>query len=642
MLEGDTTPMPKRVSLVPFLAGLLTATVAAAAAYFWVLPRLVPSSPADTSHAAGIAAPAALASTSASNTRSLAPLIAEEYESLNLKPHTVVLTTDKAMSAAEALRRGDYQSAESLANEVLARSELQAFSFSPFDRFINNLSMGDDPKFLDGLNAWVSKHPTPLAYLLRAKYFLDTAWAFRGEDFPSAVPSEHMRLFHEYLGRAADDVRQSISLDSNIPLSHLLRLQISEVNDDKHEVEQVFLGAIAHYPEYYPLYRLRLHFLQPKWSGSASAMHQFVVQYAASVPPSSPRNLLYMQLAANLLNEAWIQCRELKHELLTACMDAYMNRNIGAGMTEGVTKALNLYKFTDPIQFSNALWPILGEMANTQGDNQSVNSLLQLSADALGSNNELIQDSKHNNYVIDDITARVWATLGHSDNVEQKFKEALDDVERTPFANEEDKAIVLGEIYEHMTWFASNTRQYIKAIAYHDAANAVAGVNRGGIQYNKCVAYFQLHHYREAVDECTLLIDTHRGVLRAHVFRAWANESLKNYDAALAEFGEIAENGSDNDLRAGAVIDMEHINALLGKTANELAIFEKYPFVFNAQIQTAENLAIVYNNRCYAYMKSGEFKKALDDCNTSLRYGRLPDALHKQQELTKLLAGDST
>jgi hypothetical protein len=69
---------------------------------------------------------------------------------------------------------------------------------------------------------------------------------------------------------------------------------------------------------------------------------------------------------------------------------------------------------------------------------------------------------------------------------------------------------------------------------------------------------------------------------------------------------------------------------------------EKYPFVFNAQIQTAENLAIVYNNRCYACLKSGEFKKALDDCNTSPRYGRLPDALHKQQELTKRLDGDST
>ena len=36
-------------------------------------------------------------------------------------------------------------------------------------------------------------------------------------------------------------------------------------------------------------------------------------------------------------------------------------------------------------------------------------------------------------------------------------------------------------------------------------------------------------------------------------------------------------------------------------------------------------------------MKLGELQKALDDCTLSLKYGRIPDALHKQQELLKLL-----
>jgi tetratricopeptide (TPR) repeat protein len=87
---------------------------------------------------------------------------------------------------------------------------------------------------------------------------------------------------------------------------------------------------------------------------------------------------------------------------------------------------------------------------------------------------------------------------------------------------------------------------------------------------------------------------------------------------------------------------MEHINALLGKYAVELEIFEKYPFVFDASLQPPEDLAIAYNNRCFAYMKLGELNKALEDCTTSLRYGRLPDALQKQQQLQKLLSEKTT
>jgi hypothetical protein len=63
---------------------------------------------------------------------------------------------------------------------------------------------------------------------------------------------------------------------------------------------------------------------------------------------------------------------------------------------------------------------------------------------------------------------------------------------------------------------------------------------------------------------------------------------------------------------------------------------------FDTDVQTPENLAIVYNNRCFLYMKTGELKKALDDCTTSLQYGRLPDALEKQQKLQKLLSGGAT
>jgi tetratricopeptide (TPR) repeat protein len=421
-----------------------------------------------------------------------------------------------------------------------------------------------------------------------------------------------------------------------------LQLQLAGGRESEHESARFFNLGVARYPASYELYRVRLHFLQPKWGGSIGAMYKFVADNAARAPPSSPLKLLYLQLSANLLNAAWISCDHLQHERLTECMDFQMNHNVTGALTDGVTEALNLYKHMDPVQFSNALWPILNDMLSTPGDSTATSTVLQLAADAMGSDNQLIHEPGHNNYVLDNITARVWSKLGNADNVNQKFMEALSDVQRMSFRDEEDKDVALAAIYDDMASVAMSTRQNVKAIAYHDAANAVAGLNHGGPQYDKCGAYFALHHFQAAVDECTQLMDTHRGGVRARLYRAWAYEALKNYEAALSDYGPIADDASESEIRAGAVIDIEHIAALRGQYTNELAIFQKYPFVFDANVQTPANLAIVYNNRCFAYMKTGELRKALDDCTTSLKYGRLPDALQKRQQLQKLLSAGAT
>jgi tetratricopeptide (TPR) repeat protein len=564
-------------------------------------------------------------------------LVAQAATPGDVRPQAAVSTTDKAMSAAEALRNADYRSAEILAKDVLAHSRMQSFSFSPFGQFINHLSQGDDPKFLAGLNAWISQSPnSSLAYLIRANYYSDTAWQIRGTDFESRVPGEHMKGFQDYLGRAQVDVLRSIALDSKIPWAYYLWIRITAVHGSTAELDQAFRKSIARFPSYYRLYQIRLYYLTPKWGGSAEAMYQFVKEYAEAAPPASPLKLLYMQLTGYLLDAAWVECNRLNHEALTACISRDMDSHVAGGLTDGVQHALGLYKHSDPIQFSNALWPILGDMVDTRGDSTSINTVLQLAADAMGSDTQLIHESGHNSYVIDDVAARIWAKLGNPVNVEQKFREALDDVEHTTFPSAEEKNTALASVYQDMAWVARNAGQYAQVIEDHDAANRIAGVNRGGSQYLKCFALYKLNQFQAAVQECTGLIDAHRDVATARYYRARAYEGLKNYPAALADFNPIAENGSDDYVRWGAIIEMEHIHAMLGHYSTELEIFDKYPLVF-ADFRPPEDLAIAYNNRCFAYMKVGQLQKALDDCNASLRYGRLPDALHKQQELVKML-----
>jgi tetratricopeptide (TPR) repeat protein len=628
MPDQESPVSPSGASIRPFAVGFLAALVMLAVALgVWQFLQRSPQPTSPPASASDVAA------------ASLAEDIARETTQLRVKPHSVISTPDKAATSADALRRGDYAAAAALGQQVLAQSTLHAFSFHPFNAFINHLSEGADPKFLTGLDAWISHEPnSALAYLIRGQYYANTAMLARGSDFTRLIPKEHMERFEDFLHRAQSDVQRSLTLNPDIPWSYSLLLQIALSGGDSHEVDEAFRTAVAHFPTYYEPYRLRLFYLQPKWGGSVDAMYQFVDQYAGSAPQFSPLKLLYLQLTADLLSQSQAECWGLKHEQLTECTNAYMNENIREEAKDGVTEALAVYNHVDAIQFSAAIWPILADMAGTPSDSTMVNTILQLAAQTMGSDTQLIHGPGHNNYVLDDITAHVWAKLGNTDNVDQKFNEALQDAERTSFANQENKEQAIAAIYDDMAWYARNNSDYAKAIVYYDAANIVAGLNHGGTEYLKCFAYMKLRHFKESVDECTRLINAHREVANATYNRARSYEAMRSYPAALADYAFIAQEGPDNWMRDAAVINMEHINSLLGKYSEELAIFEKYPFVFDEQLQDPEDLAIAYNNRCFAYMKLGQLNKALDDCNTSLRYGRLPDALQKQQEIQKLLS----
>jgi hypothetical protein len=61
----------------------------------------------------------------------------------------------------------------------------------------------------------------------------------------------------------------------------------------------------------------------------------------------------------------------------------------------------------------------------------------------------------------------------------------------------------------------------------------------------------------------------------------------------------------------------------------------KYKYLYDPATDSRDDIAVSYNNRCYAYMQLGELHEALDDCTASLKYGSLPDAYPKQQELIK-------
>ncbi len=254
----------------------------------------------------------------------------------------------------------------------------------------------------------------------------------------------------------------------------------------------------------------------------------------------------------------------------------------------------------------------------------------------MSSDNRLMDDSSHNSYMLYDITAHVWAQMGNLSNADKKYHEALADAEHTAFPDPTLKSQVLASLYDHMTTFADNTGQFVDMIVYHDAADTVAGDNHNATPWTKCYAFYRLKHYAEAVKECTSLIEGHGNFLVTHYWRAKAYEQLGEWDKSIADFTPVAD-GSNNWFRVGAALDMSYDFGQKQDYAGQLASMNQHSYLFDARIQPPHDLAVAYNNRCFAYMKLGQLRLALDDCTKSLSYDRLPDAFHKQQELRKTL-----
>ena len=103
----------------------------------------------------------------------------------------------------------------------------------------------------------------------------------------------------------------------------------------------------------------------------------------------------------------------------------------------------------------------------------------------------------------------------------------------------------------------------------------------------------------------------------------------------MRDFKAVAD--SQDSYRASAALDVSMIYFNRKDVPGGLAALNEYPYLFDPELTSKQNVAVAYNNRCYAHMELGELLKALEDCKASLKYGNLPDAHRKQLELAKRL-----
>jgi tetratricopeptide (TPR) repeat protein len=571
-------------------------------------------------------------------------VISEELSAFGVKPKTVAVAPDLALDAALAIKRGDYESAEKTAGEVLARSRVRVRYFYPFNVFMHSIARGgQDPVFLEHLNEWVARSPkSAVAYLVRAEYYETAAWAARSADSSEQVPESQFALFHKYLGLAADDARRSIALNSRIPWSHYLLLRAVSSEGNSSRAESAFRDAIKAYPDYYDLYQQRLYSLTPKWGGSLPAMYEFVDRHAGGAQANSALKLLYLQLYAYVMDAASYSCGSLKGDVFQRCVDRAFANSLNPSLVEHVRQALDLFKSFDPIDFNRSVWPILRYMVESSGSEESAfPAILTMAANSMNTDIRMSRESERNSYVLDDITAKVWSIDGNAANAEKKFQQALIDVEQTSFSDEAQKDEALAEILDDMVTFADRYAQFADIITYFDAARAVGGPNHTDTPWMKCYALDGLKRFHEAVEECSNVIEGNGDYMQTHYWRAKAYERLHEWDASLADFGPIAD-GANNWFRVGAALDMSYDLGQKHDYAAELASLNRHAYLFDERLQPKDTLAASYNNRCNAHMRLDQLQEALEDCTTSLKFGHVPEADYKLQELKKKLGIQSS
>jgi len=568
----------------------------------------------------------------------LAQMIEKQTAALGLKPPAVTLTSEKSKAVRQAVLQGEYAEADRIAKDVLVHSQSQAWRFHPFDRFMASFTLGTEPHLLEHLNQWVELEPAAaIPPLLRAQYHWNAAWIARGGDVAAAVKPEDLRTYESELQRAAADARLSIRNDSRNPYAWDVLIHTEGGNANSSAAEAVFQEAIKQVPDYYILYQWRLGTLRPKWGGSIEEMLAFTQHFAGRAPVNSPLKLLYLKLYVNMLDAARFGCRRLSGDSLDQCIAEGINSLVSPDLAEKVQQALNLYKTSDPMQFNFATAALFGEIAQIAGKAPSAGAILQQAAHTMASELQLIEEHPgHNNYLVDVIAAQMWQSSRDYEHAEHKYQEALEDIEHFKFSNEEDKALATADIYSLLADLTDTTGRYETTIVYRNAVEMLGG-NRPDENFHlRCYAWRQLKQYDEAVRECTRQIQDDGDTMETRFERGYAYLQLKQWDAALADFQLVAD--SESDYRALAAIDWSYIVFKRNDFAGALAIMDAHPFMFDEDKLSPQDLAMAYNNRCYVYKKMGELQKALDDCTTSLKHGKLPDALQKQQELLRAIA----
>lgn len=542
----------------------------------------------------------------------------------------------RARRVQEAIKVGDFGIAMAISQDTLMASRAKIWTFYPFKDFIKNIADLSDPNFDRHLSAWVDHAPlNPIPRLVRAQYYLDLAWHRRGHRFESETDKAAQEAFVSLLGKGLTDVRFALTLDPQSAYGLSLQVELLRGFGATAQMENALEQAVAIYPNYLPVYNIALSSLQPKWGGSVDRMYAFVDHFSSNAPAGSPLKLLPLNLYLYLMNAAGVDCTRQHGDEYIACFTAAMNRNVRPGLETEISSALAQFGESNSYETNQAISYLIGAMIEQAGGAAYSGQILQMAANSYHSDPRLIEDKgAENSYIIDQLVAKSWLYKGFYDNAITKYKEALSHLNAANFPSPEEKDLAVAQIYQTLTQMYSKAKRPSDMAA---AAKAALSLDEdAGSRLYLCYGYHLMTRYTEAIKECSKILSDPQNGVNAYYWRGLSYKELHDDENAIGDLGEVAS--SQNGHRAGAAIALSMI--YFGKNDNEgaLGVLNRYAYLYDSRLTDEDDIAVAYNNRCFAYMELGDNQKALDDCNASLQHGSIPDALKKKQELLARLS----
>lgn len=568
----------------------------------------------------------------------IAQIVARNRADLTRPLERGELATEKGRRAREAIRKGDFKLARQIIGDVLAASSVKGWRFQPFGDFIGAVPDPVDPTFLTRLDEWNAQAPgDAIPPLVRAEYFARLGWFIRGDNYTKYILPEHMAAAERAFAKGNDDIAQSIMRDDSNPYTFVLALGLARTSAQFDNMAAIFEAGRKKHPDYYKLYDATLAMLQPKWGGSVEAMREFVDLYAGKAPDDSPLKMLYLSYYRHLLNAASLSCYAAPRQSdgRSECVDAMVKKGSGPTLEKELLAAMGLYGKSDRYEFGLAVFePVSDMLGNHNADRQS-GALLQMLASTMGADTKLEPSGSGSGaYVIDLLVAKSWSDKRFADNAVKKAEQARAAIDRSPDLSSEQKGAALGQVYGFLALLTTKSGDYAQAIAYQKLAKLYGDNTKN--DFRSCYAYFSLKAFQAAVADCSNAIADNPSNINSRFWRGLARKELADNEGAIADLELVA--GSENNFRATAAIDLSMMAFARKDLPGALNVLERYTFLYNPELVDRTNVAVAYNNLCYAQMELKAFDKALEACTQSLRYGNLPDAYRKQQELVRLTA----
>lgn len=184
--------------------------------------------------------------------------------------------SEELLALRDLLEKGDYQQLHQILDDYQTQFENGEGGEIEYDNAIRILG-NPDPKNKTYFDKWIVVMPDVYtAYLARAYYYHELAWAKRGEGFARDTTDEQFTGMHEAQAYALRDIDKALELNPKLMIAYSTLISIYSTGGSRKQKFDTLKKALNINPASYIVRRDMLQFLLPKWGGSYQAIEEFL------------------------------------------------------------------------------------------------------------------------------------------------------------------------------------------------------------------------------------------------------------------------------------------------------------------------------------------------------------------------------